>query len=665
MFFLNPLFLLGLSALAGPILLHMLLRDHSQRYILPTLRFLPASSQNTMATHRLKNLLLLLLRLLILALIVMAFSRPIFESKNSIAPSPEQPGHAVVFAVDTSFSMQSDGVWKQMQNTIKSYLNAQPPETWFALVTFDAQARLEVPPTNRSEDVLSALKELEPGFMETDLEAALRAASEAAESIPAKEKKIYLVSDFQQSAIRRMLGNPTLPSEVELVPISMSTENQSNAAVGTIRDISQENNPKRHVLIQIHNFSDGNLNDAIEVRDGDKVLTQIPVSVNSHSMEIIDTELDLPRDQEFFLRVDIKTKDALSADNSGYAVLPAKQPFKTIVLMTEGERRNPYIVAAINAWENRAETTWLFSSELNTASLNNYTLVIIDSPNELSPETHDTLIQYTQAGGRIILFPSESPTKPFGGFLPVRSDGWSTRDPHRQKYHLATASLSRSYRELHDLLGYPKIYTHLKISIQPNKGTENIIALDNGDSFLIHQRIGTGEIYAFTVPPRPTATDLVLRSSFSPFLYQLANPPQETASVQLYKTGENFPLPADRQQKATLIDPDGNKIDLQSSYVFQKPGFHRLTISDKPLQVAVCIPTEESDLRSLNAEELQEWAYGISRVQSKNINDLSQLVELNRPEPQPDEPLSLWKYLLFGVLGLMLCETLLASRTRK
>src|SRR5690242_19360554 len=112
MSFLNPLFLLGALALAGPLILHLLLRDQARRCQLPTLRFLPSSSPQSMARQRIKNILLLLARLAILLLAVFAFARPYLKRPAS-TNQPQLTDEGAVFALDRSLSMRAGGRWDE------------------------------------------------------------------------------------------------------------------------------------------------------------------------------------------------------------------------------------------------------------------------------------------------------------------------------------------------------------------------------------------------------------------------------------------------------------------------------------------------------------------------------------------------------------------------
>lgn len=72
----NPLALLGMAAVALPILVHLLATTRARRMPFPTLRFLPASMPAAMRAHRLEDPWLLLLRCLIVVLAAVALAQP-------------------------------------------------------------------------------------------------------------------------------------------------------------------------------------------------------------------------------------------------------------------------------------------------------------------------------------------------------------------------------------------------------------------------------------------------------------------------------------------------------------------------------------------------------------------------------------------------------------
>ena len=87
MSFLNPFFLLGLAALAAPVLVHLVRRTRARRVEFPALYFVRQVPQRTIRRRTLRDLLLLALRCLALLLVVFAFTRPYFTTAGAAKES--------------------------------------------------------------------------------------------------------------------------------------------------------------------------------------------------------------------------------------------------------------------------------------------------------------------------------------------------------------------------------------------------------------------------------------------------------------------------------------------------------------------------------------------------------------------------------------------------
>src|SRR5947208_5661765 len=105
MSFLNPFLLFGSIALAVPILIHLVRREKSEIIPFSSLMFLLKVPKRSIRQQKIKNLLLMALRLLILALLVGAFARPYMtQPANPAANSNSNRG--IVLLLDTSYSMR-------------------------------------------------------------------------------------------------------------------------------------------------------------------------------------------------------------------------------------------------------------------------------------------------------------------------------------------------------------------------------------------------------------------------------------------------------------------------------------------------------------------------------------------------------------------------------
>src|SRR5688572_1443785 len=120
--FLLPAFLAAMAALAVPIVLHLRHRDKDRPLRFPSLMFLEQLPIRTAQRRRVTDLPLLLLRALALALIVLAFARPVFSKQEAVAKT--ERARAVVVLLDRSMSMGYGDVWKSAVDSARAVINS-------------------------------------------------------------------------------------------------------------------------------------------------------------------------------------------------------------------------------------------------------------------------------------------------------------------------------------------------------------------------------------------------------------------------------------------------------------------------------------------------------------------------------------------------------------
>ena len=82
MSFLNPVYLLALGLVLVPVALHLLLRARPKKLIFPALRLIQSRRQQNSRRLRLRHLWLLLLRMLVIAALILALTRPTLPAAN-------------------------------------------------------------------------------------------------------------------------------------------------------------------------------------------------------------------------------------------------------------------------------------------------------------------------------------------------------------------------------------------------------------------------------------------------------------------------------------------------------------------------------------------------------------------------------------------------------
>src|SRR5215207_8854920 len=114
MAFLTPFFLVGLAAIAIPVLVHLVQREKKRVIEFPSLMFVRRIPYQSVRRRRIRHWALLLLRAAAIALIVAAFARP-FTRQGSIAAAGGGGAREIVILLDRSASMGYGDQWSRAQ----------------------------------------------------------------------------------------------------------------------------------------------------------------------------------------------------------------------------------------------------------------------------------------------------------------------------------------------------------------------------------------------------------------------------------------------------------------------------------------------------------------------------------------------------------------------
>ena len=217
MSFLYPMFLVGAVAAAVPILLHLLRREAAPEVRFSAVRFLRREPTEQSRRQRLRELLLLALRVAAILLLAAAFARPYIVGGARVTSS------VTIVVLDTSLSMGAPGRFERARDLARSAVEQAPAGSPVGLVTFDDRPTLAVEPRVDRASVLKAIDAQRPGFGATQYGPALARAQDAI----AGAGRIVVVTDLQRSGwdeAARVVLSPDVEVRVADVGVS-ATEN--------------------------------------------------------------------------------------------------------------------------------------------------------------------------------------------------------------------------------------------------------------------------------------------------------------------------------------------------------------------------------------------------------------------------------------------------------
>jgi len=191
--FLAPWALLLSAVAAVPLLLHLLRRRTGERVEFPALRYLLRAEREHAREVRLRNLLLLLVRIALVLAIAAALARPIGP-----LPGVGHPPTAVALVLDNSASaaavVNGTTVLERERRAARALLDASRDSDRLSLVTMDGEIR-----SGSREALAAALDSLRPIAGAGDPVAALRRAEAAVTAVGLPERRVVVFTDGQAS----------------------------------------------------------------------------------------------------------------------------------------------------------------------------------------------------------------------------------------------------------------------------------------------------------------------------------------------------------------------------------------------------------------------------------------------------------------------------------
>lgn len=184
-----PLFLLGALTVAVPLVLHFAARERAPVLPFSDVRFLARMLVPRERRRRLRELLLLALRVAALLLLTLAFARPFFDSAAGAGPT-------TVLVFDRSLSMSAPGQMETARERARDVVADLPPDRMAAIVAFSDRAEVLQEPTLDRSAVRAAVAGMEPTAGATGYPAGLAAAVEL---LDGRRGRIVVVTDLQAS----------------------------------------------------------------------------------------------------------------------------------------------------------------------------------------------------------------------------------------------------------------------------------------------------------------------------------------------------------------------------------------------------------------------------------------------------------------------------------
>ncbi len=722
MSFLTPLFLLGLAALAIPVLVHLTQRERKSVVAFPSLMFLKKIPYESVQKRRIRDWLLLALRLAALALIVSAFARPFLRGSDVAAAVGG--ARDIVVLLDRSYSMGYGDSWSRAQRAAAESIASATPADRISLVLFADHAEVALRSTPDRSRAVAEINAASPGPGSTKYGPALKLAGSLLAESRLPRKEVIVVSDFQRSGWQpddtlRLPGGTAITTAV-VEGASGPSLALTPATLLRTRDAGQ---PERVTItagvlnrtaaaatgIPVQLEMDGRIVQTIAVNvegSGSAAVTFAPVSIAATTTRAtvrLGTDTPTGVAVQTGIAPVASSIDALARDNVFNFVITPSAPVP-VTVVTQGNRgdANLYLMRALEIGQAPRFETSLQSIEALAGDAANRARLLILNDIAVPDETAAKLVTFVEGGGGLLIA-----TGPRASW-PAAREAWlpavMTAPVDRTRGAAAKLSGMDYGHAVFEPFRAPRsgdfstarFYSYR--GLRAAKDATVLARFDTGEPALVEKAIGLGRVVMFASTIDLSWNDLALKPVFLPFVHQLGRhlsgfreqPAFLTIGEVLDITAAEIAAGATSSAARTgggrtVLTPSGQRRDLSTS----APGatVDRSTSAPGAEATAAGATAAALELAEQGFYEVRGAgrAPGPVIVAAANVN----LAEsnLDRMDPKelvagvtgsgatgstgvqdvlPDEAQELaqrvWWYLLFAGILLLIAETVLAQR---
>lgn len=684
----------ALAAAAIPLLIHLLNRRKIKRIPFSTVQFLKRLEKKQMRNLRIRQLLLLLLRTLIILLLVTAFARPTLQSGAGGILAERSPIEAVII-LDNSLSLNEARLTGTLLDKLRQAFSALEE-------VFQAGDRITVLQATLPQQVLANQEpfqidlwerigqKLQSNYLKSDLDNALLQALEQLRQSAYSNREIYLVSDFQESALQNpvqfeeLLKKPGY-REIKLFAVPITHENYENISVDSVEVVNRliEVNQPLRIKAFLHNHHpEKYLNTLASVILNENRVAQQNVSIPPQQTAEVEYQATLT--ENGFVQGRIETEsDALQEDNRRYFNFYVPNRIKVLHLFPP-ENFTSFVPLIIQPAMERGIFDYTGDVLPNWSNRNftDYDIIILEGINQLPENLLLRLKYFLENGGGMLAIPGDNIVIPqyqalfrelgLGDILELRGRaGESGQFLTLQEIAREHPVFEGLFEAREQRLNPIEVYAGYRV--RPGAEAQTLLQLSDRSPLLLQAKLQGGTAFFLSSPLQPEWSQLPLKGFVVPLIYRLIyySGARKVADRQALRCGLVF-----QQQFTNLEAPfefrvsggSGAEIKLtprlRGSTVFlefretELPGNYRFFHNDEILSIlSLNSWKEESRLRFYNEEKLKEILPAVNYLGS--IGGIAAEVQKNRFGKE------LWKYFLIAAFILLGVEMILARTGAK
>lgn len=702
--FLNPFFLLGILAVAIPVVIHLINLRRPRRLSFSTLAFFEELKKSTIRRIRIKQFLLLALRIAAILMLALALARPLLIPSIGGAAGAGEP-ETIAIIIDNSPSMSRIGAegpfLDQAKQIVRKIIENSKSEDRFLITGTNASGQgMQLVNSARALDLV---EEVELSNRGNQIAHSVRMITNQFQNTATRYAVIYLVTDGQKSQLddlrelKKQALDETGQSGMQIIKVGSA--NQPNIAVSGIQLKSRMLSKGNPVVLQVEvrNFGKaGAANQFISLEVGDRMIGQYEIALEPGASKQFLFEIAPQKAGDIAGKIVIEG-DEVTFDNERYFVISIPQT-RSVLLINEDEAEGSefisYLEPALEA-ARLSNTQIEFNSRqpqaIDQSNWLQHDVIVLDGLEEIPEYWFSDLQRFVQEGHGLLFFPSEQASlENYNKFLGLFNAGQFTGIKGEYASFKPVARLG-DLAEGHPILDgifvkkddedirvdLPELFFYYQFGQASNTGSFTILSSSTNDEILIEQQFGNGRLLVSTLGTDPGWSNFPVNTLFAPVYYRsvLYASSSEQGGLSRHTLGNEFVwngIMENRTVELTLAEvtykpevqamPRGIRISYNGRE--WEPGILHIAAENEKRLVAVNQDILESDFQPLTQDEFEKLldnSVTISRM--VNTEELSEedLVSQLRSASMGRE---IWSWFIWIALLLLITETLISKLYR-
>lgn len=538
--FLFPTFLIGLAAIAIPIIIHLFNFRKYKKVYFTNVQFLKELKQESDSKSRLKEWLILAMRILAITCLVFAFAQPFIPGKAKT----QQGEKAISIYIDNSFSMESTNKNGTLLENAKTYAteiaNTFNASDKFQLLTNDFEGKHQR--FLSKDEFIEQLNDVKISSATRTINEVINRQQDFLQNNGSKNKRLFLLSDFQKNVSSIVKSGIDTNMVISLIPVVSSEVNNIYIDSVWFETPVQQFGTQQIVHANIINKSTKDIeNGTLKLFINDKQVSLNSFNVGSGNKKEVSMSFTVK--EKGINRGVLKIEDyPITYDDQFYFSFDAQTIINALVINGRESRTTGNFRSLM---QNDSLFVFTENSEaaIDYGLFSKLNLIIINEVSMMSSGLASELQKFVTNGGSLVIFPAKKAdlityNQAFKNLQLPEIRGIDTVNTRTQTINFEQGLYEGVFEKTDQRMDLPKVYEHVTFNQSARSSAQNIIMLQNGNPFLARYTLGTGSIYLFSVASDEASSNFIKHALFVPTLIKMAILSLKPSPVY-YRTASN------------------------------------------------------------------------------------------------------------------------------